>query len=99
MKSTSSKLWAACLLIALFLGATVPASSFADHPALGSVIRLAPPAPVFTDQERHEELASRRARVAQAVGTNGMLIIFSAEPGFIQTTFIITTGRKTISIT
>lgn len=45
-----------------------------------NAIRVAPPAPVFDDAERRAELSSRRARVAEAVGPNGILILFSAEP-------------------
>jgi len=44
------------------------------------LIRLTPPAPVFDEKERLAELAQRRARVAQAVGPKGLLILFSAEP-------------------
>ncbi len=80
MKSMSSKWWATCLLIGLFLSSAFPAGSLVDQPAASSVIRAAPPAPRFTDQARHAELASRRTRVAQAVGANGMLVLFSAEP-------------------
>ena len=61
------------------LGAIVPAASINEHPPV-SVIRVAPPAPVFTDQQRHQELAGRRSRVAKAVGANGVMILFSAEP-------------------
>jgi Xaa-Pro aminopeptidase len=80
MKSTNSKWWAACLLIGFLLANALPAFSVVDQPASSAIIRVAPPAPVFSDQARHAELASRRARVAQVVGTNGMLILFSAEP-------------------
>jgi Xaa-Pro aminopeptidase len=45
-----------------------------------SVIRIAPPAPVFDEKVRLAELAGRRARVAQSVGAKGILILFSAEP-------------------
>src|SRR6266849_5422459 len=44
------------------------------------VIRLTPPAPVFDEAKRLEELASRRKRVAEAIGPKGLLIMFSAEP-------------------
>ena len=44
------------------------------------VIRITPPAPVFDQKERLAELARRRARVAQAIGPKGILILFSAEP-------------------
>jgi Xaa-Pro aminopeptidase len=51
-----------------------------DENKLAGVIRPAPPAPVFDEKERHAELAQRRARVAQAIGSKGLLILFSAEP-------------------
>jgi Xaa-Pro aminopeptidase len=43
-------------------------------------IRITPPAPVFDEAKRLEELAARRKRVAEAIGPSGMLILFSAEP-------------------
>ncbi|HEU4769936.1 MAG TPA: aminopeptidase P family protein [Pyrinomonadaceae bacterium] len=43
-------------------------------------IRLAPPAPVFNDKERVAELIQRRERVAQSVGPQSFLILFSSEP-------------------
>ena len=45
-----------------------------------SPIRVTPPAPVFDQKARLAELAQRRASVAQAMGSKGMLILFSAEP-------------------
>jgi len=45
-----------------------------------SVIRLTPPAPVFDQAKRLEELASRRKRVAEAIGPKAMLVLFSSEP-------------------
>jgi Xaa-Pro aminopeptidase len=44
------------------------------------VIRITPPAPVFDQKERLAELAQRRDRVAQSIGTKSMLILFSTEP-------------------
>src|SRR5205085_1754420 len=44
------------------------------------VIREAPPAPVFKEEERVAELRSRRERVAQKLGPNSVLVMFSAEP-------------------
>ena len=44
------------------------------------VIREAPPAPVFTEAERHAELRARRERVAAKLGPNSVLVLFSAEP-------------------
>jgi aminopeptidase P-like protein len=76
-------------LIALFLASAVSGfgESFAqsspvkDASLLGksSVIRPAPTAPVFDQATRQRELAGRRARVAQAVGSKGILILFSGE--------------------
>src|SRR4030095_4862636 len=43
-------------------------------------IRTTPPAPVFDQKERLAELASRRARVASAIGPKGVMILFSTEP-------------------
>jgi Xaa-Pro aminopeptidase len=43
-------------------------------------IRITPPAPRFSDAERHAELAKRRAAVAAKMADKSMLILFSAEP-------------------
>jgi Xaa-Pro aminopeptidase len=45
-----------------------------------SVIRRTPAAPVFDDKTRLAELRGRRARIGQAVGAKGMLVLLSAEP-------------------
>ncbi|MEP6919815.1 MAG: aminopeptidase P family protein [bacterium] len=45
-----------------------------------SVIRITPPAPVLNDRERLAELAQRRARVAQEIGSKSVLLLFSAQP-------------------
>ena len=47
---------------------------------VSSLIRITPPAPVFDQKERLAELASRRARVAAAIGPKAVLILFSTEP-------------------
>ncbi len=44
------------------------------------VIRVAPPAPVFDETKRLDELAARRKQVADAIGPKAMLVLFSAEP-------------------
>jgi Xaa-Pro aminopeptidase len=44
------------------------------------VIREAPPAPVYKDEERQAELRSRRERVAGKIGANSLLVLFSGEP-------------------
>ena len=45
-----------------------------------SHIQITPPAPVFDQKARLAELALRRSRVAQAIGPNGVLVLFSTEP-------------------
>src|SRR6185503_3184740 len=45
-----------------------------------SNIRITPPAPVFADKERVAELMQRRERVAQSIGSQSFLILFSTEP-------------------
>jgi Xaa-Pro aminopeptidase len=45
-----------------------------------TVIRVAPPAPVFNDEARLAELAARRSRVAEKIGPNALLLLYSAEP-------------------
>lgn len=44
-----------------------------------SVIHLAPPAPVFDQTARQRELAGRRAKVAQGIGPNAIMFLFSGE--------------------
>lgn len=43
-------------------------------------IRQTPPAPVITDAERVAELELRRGRVAQKLGANGVMILYTGEP-------------------
>jgi Xaa-Pro aminopeptidase len=54
----------------------VVSASAAEPP----VFRITPPAPVFDNAKRLEELTSRRKRVADAIGPKAILIMFSAEP-------------------
>ena len=44
-----------------------------------AVIRITPPAPVFDDAKRLEELAARRKQVADRIGAKAMLVLFSAD--------------------
>ena len=69
-------------LIALLITTTGPlvAGERVSETPKSSVIRMAPPAPVFDEKTRLTELANRRARVAEAVGPSGILILFSTEP-------------------
>src|SRR5919202_52015 len=48
--------------------------------AIPSNIRITPPAPVFSDTERVAELMQRRERVAQSIGPQSFMILFSTEP-------------------
>jgi Xaa-Pro aminopeptidase len=82
MKSLVTKLLIGSLLIVGLV--SVRARSVTAHndaqPATSFVIRIAPMAPIFDNQTRLAELVTRRARVAQAVGPKGILILFSTEP-------------------
>ena len=44
-----------------------------------SVVNVAPPPPVFDQATRQRELAGRRARVAQAIGPDAIMVLFSGE--------------------
>jgi Xaa-Pro aminopeptidase len=82
MKFIKAKSPAMCALLVLLLITTVPliaGQPFGEN-AKSSVIKMAPPAPVFDQKTRLTELANRRLRVAQAVGAKGILILFSTEP-------------------
>ncbi|MGH9929681.1 MAG: aminopeptidase P family protein [Pyrinomonadaceae bacterium] len=82
MKLLNSKSAVTFAVLTLLLNNAVPlvaGEHFADSPK-SSVIRLAPPAPVFDEDKRLTELASRRARVSQSIGEKGILILFSTEP-------------------
>jgi Xaa-Pro aminopeptidase len=67
-------------LLAAFSSAGEVAVRAKGGPPVPSNIRITPPAPVFTDQERVAELSQRRARVAQSVGPQSFLVLFSTEP-------------------
>jgi Xaa-Pro aminopeptidase len=73
---------AAGLLAAFAAGsADVPVRrAAAAQSTQAGVIRVAPSAPVFNDEERRAELAARRERLATEVGPGGVAVFFSAEP-------------------
>ncbi|HYN84089.1 MAG TPA: Xaa-Pro aminopeptidase [Pyrinomonadaceae bacterium] len=48
--------------------------------AVATTLRVAPPAPVITDAERHAELSARRERVRREVGPKSVLVMLGAEP-------------------
>jgi Xaa-Pro aminopeptidase len=55
-------------------------ASLGTEPTTPPAIRITPPAPVFENAKRLEELAARRKHVADSIGPKGMLVLFSAEP-------------------
>jgi Xaa-Pro aminopeptidase len=81
MNCSKTKYSIICALV-VFLGASLPVAG-GEHigeVSKSSVIRMAPPAPVFDEKTRLAELARRRARVAEMVGNKGILILLSTEP-------------------
>ena len=82
MKTFVTKFLIGCVVIVglVSVRARDAAANSDAQPATPSVIRIAPVAPIFDNQTRLAELAARRARVAEAVGSKGILILFSTEP-------------------
>jgi Xaa-Pro aminopeptidase len=72
-------LLAICASLAMLIPANISVGAKAERP-IPSNIRLTPPAPVFDDKERVAELMQRRERVAQSVGSQSLLVLFSTEP-------------------
>jgi Xaa-Pro aminopeptidase len=68
------------LLCACAVLSSLPGAGVTSRAAEAPVIREAPPAPVFKDEERHAELRARRERVAAKLGPNSLLVLFSGEP-------------------
>jgi Xaa-Pro aminopeptidase len=67
-------------IAALVVPSQLPIARAEKDTPPASVIRLTPPAPVFDEAKRLEELAARRKRVAETIGSKSMLVLFSAEP-------------------
>jgi Xaa-Pro aminopeptidase len=82
IKRVSFSVLAMLLLLSLAGGRLRPVSSqnSVTGAAAATAIRVTPPAPVFDDQARLAELAARRARVAQEIGKQALLVLFSGEP-------------------
>src|ERR1044072_4681607 len=68
-----------CALFAL-LGTASVAVRKNGEPSAPANVRITPPAPVFEDKERLAELMQRRERVAQTIGPQSFLVMFSTEP-------------------
>lgn len=67
-------------IVALAMPSRTPSVRAENETPPPGVIRVTPPAPVFDEAKRLEELAARRKRVAEAIGPKSMLVMFSAEP-------------------
>ena len=82
MKLTNAKSALVCVLVVLLLNTATPppAGGHSGESATNTVIRRTPVAPIVAEETRHAELAGRRARVGQAVGPKGILILLSTEP-------------------
>jgi len=70
---------AICASLAMLNPANVSVRGKSETPVAVN-IRLTPPPPVFDDKERIAELKQRRERVAQSVGPQSFMILFSTEP-------------------
>ncbi|HKU75068.1 MAG TPA: aminopeptidase P family protein [Pyrinomonadaceae bacterium] len=81
-KSTTTRVIFALLAVCISLAMLSSAGFAVDvtKNAIPSNIRITPPAPTFGDKERVAELMQRRERVAQSVGPQSFMILFSTEP-------------------
>ena len=70
---------ALCAALAMISPADVDVRATAERPVAPN-IRIAPPAPVFEAKDRIAELTQRRQRVADKLGAQSLLILFSTEP-------------------
>ncbi|HXQ69694.1 MAG TPA: aminopeptidase P family protein [Pyrinomonadaceae bacterium] len=72
-------LLAVCALLVLLSPAGVAVRA-KNEPPVPANVRLTPPAPVFSDKDRVAELMQRRERVAEKIGPQSFLVLFSTEP-------------------
>ncbi len=81
-KSTTTRVIFALLALCISLAMLSPAVAVraTSERAIPSNIRITPPAPAFEDKDRVAELMQRRERVAQSVGPQSFMILFSTEP-------------------
>ena len=82
IRSTHRQLIAVVALFSLVAAGTFTSTATpgGENEKASTVIRVAPPAPVFDQTARLNELASRRQRVAEKVGANGIMVLLSTEP-------------------
>ena len=76
MKVKSSFLF---VLLTIFTLSILPLQASAEKEKAAKAIRVAPPAPRFSDGERQAELAKRRAEVGKAMADNSIMILFSGD--------------------
>lgn len=67
-------------LLSVFILSAFSAFASDVKPNPARAIRIAPPAPKFSDAERQGELARRRQAVASKIGGSSIMVLFSAEP-------------------
>ena len=69
-------------LLALFacLAILSPVGRATNERSIPSNISITPPAPTFDDKDRVAELKQRRERVAQSIGPQSFMILFSTDP-------------------
>ncbi|HET6977808.1 MAG TPA: aminopeptidase P family protein [Pyrinomonadaceae bacterium] len=81
-KSTTTRVIFALLVVCISLAMLSPAIAVraTSERAIPSNIRITPPAPAFDDKDRVAELMQRREKVAQSVGPQSFVILFSTEP-------------------
>jgi Xaa-Pro aminopeptidase len=81
-KSITTRVIFALLALCISLAMLSPAVGVraGNESSAPSNIRITPPAPAFDDKERVAELMQRRERVAQSVGPQSFIILFSTEP-------------------
>ena len=79
MKRRTLAILIAIVLVSVVLVPMSSAQVIADIPE-PPAIRITPPAPVFDDAKRLDELAARRKKVADSIGPKSLLILFGAEP-------------------
>ena len=81
-KSITTRVFFALLALSISLAMFSPAIAVRarSERSAPSNIRITPPAPAFDDKERVAELMQRRERVAQSVGPQSFMILFSTEP-------------------
>lgn len=69
-----------CLSGLAVLGLSLPFAAVNADVSPATTIHVTPPAPVFDDAKRLDELAARRKQIAEAIGPKAMLVMFSADP-------------------